>query len=246
MTAKPPSHLIGKVLSPAVRLWLRSQVEAVETLEFAIAGGNRQILSGYIPEISLAARRAVYQGLHLTQVQLRGENIRANLGQAIKGKPLRLLEPIQVAGEVLLDRDDLQASLSAPLLDAGIKDVLSMLMDEAGAKNAAQVVRDWSIAWQNISIARAPSEQCEPRLVLTGSVANRAAETVPISLCTNLEVVGGHFLHLYDLEIEAESLLTTARLESFKIDLGADVELEELLLQPEQIAVRGALKVIPE
>lgn len=239
MTAKSSSHLIGKILAPAVRLWLRSQVEAIETLEFAIAGGNRQILSGYIPEISLAASRAVYQGLHLTQVQLKGENIRANLGQAIKGQPLRLLEPIQVTGEVLLDQADLQASLTAALLDSAIKDVLSILLAEAGDAESSQTVRDWSITWQKISIER-------DRLTLAGLVARSTAETAPITLCTNLDLIGGHFLHLYDLEISAIPVLPTAFLESFKIDLGPDVALEALQVRSGQIAVCGALKVIPE
>ena len=106
------TDLISKVLSPALRLWLRSQVESVAELNFSIQGKDRQILTGYIPSISLNSSRAVYQGLHLGEVELLGENIRINIGQVLKGKPLQLLEPIQVTGQVRLDQADLEASLS--------------------------------------------------------------------------------------------------------------------------------------
>jgi len=71
-------------------------------------GSDRQILHGTIPRVSILARHAVYQGLHLTQIQLVGEGIRTNLGQVL-GQPLRLLEPVPVA-ELLLHESALNAS----------------------------------------------------------------------------------------------------------------------------------------
>ena len=56
--------MISTVVSPAVQFWLRSQVEAVETLQFKLRGRDRQILRGHIPTVSIAACRAIYQGLH--------------------------------------------------------------------------------------------------------------------------------------------------------------------------------------
>ena len=85
--ALSPSNLISKILSPALRLWLRSQVEQAEELEIQIQGQDRQILRGYVPEVSLQTRRAIYQGLRLGQVLLQGENIHINIGQVVKGKP---------------------------------------------------------------------------------------------------------------------------------------------------------------
>ena len=113
MWIRQSTDLISKVLSPAVKLWLRSQVEQVEHLNFKINGQDRQILRGYIPVVSLDSSKAVYQGLHLGDIQLQGTNIRINIGQVLRGKPLRLLEPIWLKGEVYLTTDDLQASLSS-------------------------------------------------------------------------------------------------------------------------------------
>jgi hypothetical protein len=85
-TLKPKkSTIISTVLSPALRLWLRSQVEQLEALQFNIIGGDRQILTGHIPGVSIAASGVVYQGLHLSKIQLEGTDIRVNLGQVIKG-----------------------------------------------------------------------------------------------------------------------------------------------------------------
>jgi len=39
---------------------------------------------------SILAHHAVYQGLHLTQIQLVGEGIRTNLGQGSQGQPATL------------------------------------------------------------------------------------------------------------------------------------------------------------
>lgn len=96
---KVQSKIIASVLSPAIKLYLRSQVDQVEGLEIKIKGGDSQILRGHIPEVSLMAQRAIYQGLFLSQVQVTGENIKINLGQVLKGKALRLLEPIFIAGD---------------------------------------------------------------------------------------------------------------------------------------------------
>jgi predicted phage tail protein len=118
------SRIISRILSPAVRLWLRSQVEQVEDLQFQIEGGDRQILSGHIPRVAIAARQVVYQGLHLSQMDLAGTGIRINLGQVLKGKPLKLLEIVPVEGEMQLQEADLNASLRAPILSGAVSELL--------------------------------------------------------------------------------------------------------------------------
>ncbi|PSB25836.1 DUF2993 domain-containing protein, partial [filamentous cyanobacterium Phorm 46] len=55
------SRIASAVLSPAVQLWLRSQVQQVDELKVKIEGSDRQILSGTIPKVTAAARGAVYK-----------------------------------------------------------------------------------------------------------------------------------------------------------------------------------------
>ena len=90
-TKTEQKKLIGTVLSAALQLWLRSQVEGVESLKVHVGGGNRSLLKGSIPTVSVSARAVIYQGLHLSQVVLGSSGIRINLGQVLQGKPLQLL-----------------------------------------------------------------------------------------------------------------------------------------------------------
>ena len=76
--------MISKLLSTAVKLYLRSQLRGVEELQVNIIGKNKQILQGYIPQVLLNCNRAIYQGLHLREVELNGSNIAFNLPEVMK------------------------------------------------------------------------------------------------------------------------------------------------------------------
>ena len=111
-----------------MRLWIQSQLDHVESLEFTLQGKDRQIVSGYVPEVSLSAAKAVYAGLHLSQVMATATEIRFNLGQMLRGKPLRLLQAFPIEGQVCLYANDLLASLQSRLLAEGLQDVLLRLV----------------------------------------------------------------------------------------------------------------------
>lgn len=238
MAPRSPHQIISHVLSPAVRLWLRSQVEAVDELEFEITGKNREILRGYIPHVSLGAAKAVYQGLHFTQIQLIAENIRVNLGQVLKGQALRLLEPIPVTGEVSLSQTDLQASLLSPLLSTAIKDLLSTLMAASDTAFNQPSIQDWQFQWQSAFIT--PNS-----LKLKGIVTNVDKNTIPISLDTQLALTNPHCLRLIHTEIAASPLFDLIHLDNFEIDLSPEVNLEALHLNPGHILVQGGVRVMP-
>ena len=87
---RPKNGAIGTALSTAVRLWLRSQLEAVEDLQVQIEVRSRQAIAGRIPTVAVAAREAIYQGLYLRQVSLVAKDIQVNLSQILKGQPLRI------------------------------------------------------------------------------------------------------------------------------------------------------------
>lgn len=238
MTSKPPSKLIGKILSPALQLWLRSQLESVENLQISISGRNRQILGGYIPSVSLAANRAVYQGLYFSQVQFAGRNIRINLPQVLKGQPLRLLETVTVSGEAILEQTDLQASLSSPLLQTALKDILSTLLAAGGGNPAEQTLQDWHINWHTVTIG------CD-RLTFEGIVTNVDKNPKPICLSAQLVLASENTLRLHAIAIDAVSLFPKLDLEAFSIDLGSEVALESLESIPGRISLRGGIAVIP-
>ena len=107
--------VVSSVLIPIIKLWLRSQVEHIDTIEIAIAGKSRQILSGDIPKATVIGAGAKYQGLAVTNIDLCAEAIHLNIPQILKGDQLRLLNAIRVTMDVKLSPEDLQSCLKSPI-----------------------------------------------------------------------------------------------------------------------------------
>ncbi|MCY7282618.1 MAG: DUF2993 domain-containing protein, partial [Cyanobacteria bacterium CAN_BIN43] len=144
---RPTLSLISKVLSPAVRLWLRSQVESIEELDFQIEGSDRQILAGYIPKVAIAARQAVYQGLNLSQIDLVGETIRINLKQILQGKPLKLMDVVPIRGSLFWNEADLNASLKSPLLANALEEFFLTWLKESSDLLPEDLVQAMKDPW---------------------------------------------------------------------------------------------------
>lgn len=226
------SRIVSAVLSPAVQLWLRSQVQQVEELKVKIEGSDRQILSGAIPKVTAVAIGAVYKGLHLTSVSLEGAGIRVNLGQVIKGKPLRLLESFPVFGVLRLIQADLNASLKAPLLADALSEFLLPILPLTD--------REGTIELQNSQIAIDAG-----LLTLSAVILHAGGTQIPFVLRTNLRMASSHELLLENPEIEIAQELNKHILNNFKIDFGPEVEIEELTLNPGEIVCRGGIRVLP-
>lgn len=235
MWISPPSNLISKILSPALQLWLRSQVEAVETLEANIQGRDRQILSGYIPQVTLNSRRAIYQGLHLGTVQLRGENIRINIAQVIKGKPLKLLEPIRVSGEIQLSETDLQASLASSLLIDAFRELLVTLLTSQGI--SPQILEAYQIGWHEVKFS--PSH-----FTLKGSLTD-SNQIHPLLIDAGLSLIDLQTLHFDPIILTGIPQLNSDRPPALSVDLGSDVSLEALTLTEGSLLCQGNLLIRP-
>lgn len=223
-------RLIGKVLSPAVKLFLRSQVEKVSHLEVKISGGDRQILSGSIPHVAISASQAVYQGLHLSQLQLAAEGIRTNLGQVIKGQPLRLLEPVPVFGELILQESDLNASLQAPLLSNALTDLLKTLFPDSLVNRQSN--------WQKIAFAT-------NQLIIHAAVVDENNRLIPVVVRTGVDLASCREIQLTQPQIQTQASLPWVEVDSFKLDLGPEVAIEELFLDAGQLVCRGRINVVP-
>jgi len=223
-------RIISKVLSPAVRLWLRSQVEQVSNLEVKISGSDRQILTGYIPRVFISARHVVYQGLHLNQVQLVGENILTNLGQVLRGKPLQLLEPVPVSVELLLKESDLNASLQSPLLTNALTDLLKTLLP-------TNFPKDGQLSCHRIAINSG-------QLVINATLASDPSNSTPVEIRTGLQLASCHELQLRP-QIQTHVGFPWKNIDSFKLDLGSEVDIQELTLSSGQLLCCGRINVIP-
>jgi hypothetical protein len=237
--ATPAKGLIGRVLAPAIQLWLKSQVEQVEHLEVGIQAGNRQILSGTVPQITLLAQKVIYQGLHLSDVNLTGQNIRVNLGQVLQGKALQLLEPIAVNGKVILLEADLNASLAAPLLADAIKLFLLDLL----RSGSLEAVVGGDLNLQNLQMRLMPTA-----LTLRADLISQTGQATEIALRSGLHLSQPNQLQLQNPQwlphFNAKRGLPLKELDGYEFDLG-DAQLTALTITQGQLECHGQLLVQP-
>jgi hypothetical protein len=226
--------VIGKLLSSAVKLYLRSQVKGVEDLQIKIIGQNKQILQGYIPQVYLSCDRAIYQGLYLSQVQLKGADIAVNLSEVIKQKPLKLLEPVFVELQLRLDAADLQASLDSALLQSGLCDLWQMIL--AAQNNAdSQEFLTLTIKWRSLAIAN-------NQLSLVGVYEDSNGSTQSLALSTGINLTNPHTLGLSPLNITSDLLWGNLD-RPLEIDLGTDIALQAVTIETEQILCSGKIRI---
>lgn len=236
---KGQSHLIGRILAPALGVWLRSQVEQVDDLQVHIEAGDRHLLSGSIHRVAIAAQRIVYRGLHLSDLALSGGSIRVNLGQVLRGKPLRLLQPVPVWVSLTLQEPDLNASLASPLLADALtqflKGVLLSALDLPGSPEEQQ--------WQMKQMAIAPGT-----LTLMASLTT-PQQTLPVIVRTGLKLAQGNQLQLdrpeYLVNLQAKRGLPLTDLQGYGVDLGSEVCLQDLILAERQLVCQGYVTVTP-
>lgn len=229
MTSQHQSRIVSKILSPAIGLFLRSQVSKVRSLSLDIQGKDRQILAGYIPKVVVTAAGAIYQGLHLSQLHLVGENIRVNLGQMVRGQALRLLEPIPLSGEIQLTLADLQASLSSSLLNQGIQDLLQQLL----AVHSLPVELP-ACQWQQVEL------QTDQFRLIGRSIP----EGLPLEFQTQLTLANDHCLQLQQPTLQMAPH-TPLELPNYTLDLGQEVKIRELTVHSQGLFFQGELQVQP-
>ncbi|MEX0269793.1 DUF2993 domain-containing protein [Leptolyngbyaceae cyanobacterium UHCC 1019] len=233
------SRVISRVLSPAVRLWLRSQLEHVEALELEIEAGDRQLLSGSLSQVVASAHKAIYQGLHFSHVRVTAQAIQTNLGQVLRGKPFRLLVPFPVSGRVTLSAADLNSSLHAPLLGNAVSDfLLGLLQNEtpSGLDGTTAELHNIQVTLQ------------EGGLIFNTTLVQNNQQ-YPLIVQTQLALEGSDRLRLDQFDCQLKGGLEPGSLAnlptSFTFDLGSEVCLEELTIHPQQIVCRGRITVNP-
>ena len=231
------NRIISRVLSPAVKLWLRSQLDHVEALELEIEAGDRQLLSGSLQQVIASASAAIYKGLHFSQVRVTAQAIQTNLGQVLRGKTFRLLVPFPVSGTVTLSAADLNTSLHAPLLGNAVSDFLLGLLQGKMEDDSSETIAEL----QNIQV-----KLQEGGLIFNATLV-QDEQQYPLTVQTQLLIEGGDLLRLEQFECHlgsGERSLSNLPT-SFMFDLGSEVCLEELTIHPDKIICRGRITVIP-
>lgn len=228
---KAENQVISKLLSGAIKLYLRSQVDRIEELQVKIVGKSKQILQGYIPEVFLSCDRAVYQGLHLSQIKLKGADIAVNLPEVIKKQPLKLVEPLFVKLQLKLNAADLQASLDSDLLQSGLLDFWQIILAAQDTKE----LTDLEVEWESVAIAN-------ETLNLLGIYRDALGQKNHLALTTGISLANPHTLYLSPLKINS-NLSQENISDRLEIDLGKDVYVEQLAIESQQIICSGKIKV---
>lgn len=233
------SRWMQRVLTPALRWWLLSQVEGAAELDITLGAGDRQLLSGYLPLVEVKAKQVIYQGLHLSHLELQGQNIRVNLGQVVRGKPLQLLETIDVQARLSLNATDLQASLGSDLMRSALTDLLRILADQDQG-TAAMGLHAYDVQGADVQEAELSLGHGE----ISGRFGLQAAGDGPRSLSfrSGLTLETAHTLCFQDFTWLGMDVLPR----TISIDLGSGVALETLSIQPQGLECQGAIAIDPE
>lgn len=235
--------LISRVLPSAIALWLKSQVEHVENLQIRIEGRDRQILTGHVPGVQLSARKAIYQGIHVSHIQLAATGIRVNLRQILRGKPLTLLEVIPVQGELTVTEADLNASLLSPLLKDAVTEFL------VGLLQSGHAVEELDDSAEQIELQDLQVMIGDQQLTLGAQLVSASGSTTPIAIRTGLAIREGSILQLIQPiwlpHLRAKRGLPLDDLDGHEIPLGTDVNLHTLSLASQQLLCQGQINVIP-
>ncbi len=242
--ASPKRGLIRRALGQALRFWLRSQVESVETLQVHLEGGDHQILSGYLPQVTLEAEQTVYQGLHFSHLKISGHNLRINIGQVLKGKALQLLEPLTVELEGWLSIADVQASLNAVLLQTALIEFLQTLVGEQITEALGPSLSPSDLALKNLEV-----QLGENRFRLTTQLEHLNGRSVPVGLQTGLTLNNPSTLALQKPEWlptpQSKRGLPLHDLDGYCLDLGELVQIQDFSMTVEGLRVTGQLTIMP-
>jgi hypothetical protein len=228
LEAPKKSGVITKVLNQAIKLWLKTQVTEISHLEVEVRASSSQLLSGCIPWVSIVASHGVYQGIHLTQIELFAKKIRINIGAIIKGQPLRLLEIVPVTGELHLEESDLSASFSSPLLSNALNDVLVQLLPEHGTNSK-------SIVWYQATL--------DNNQVVLACKVNNTSDSLELS--AGLKLLSSNELILENISVKnSQGSIVTSQSQSY-VPLGTDVDIQELSIHQGKLVFRGRINVNP-
>jgi hypothetical protein len=223
-------RIITKVLTSAIKLWLRSQLNQVSHLEVHIEASDRQLLSGYIPGVSISASNAVYQGLRVTQIELEAEKIQLNVAAILKGQPLQLSAIVPVVGKLIITAQDLNNSLSSPLLLTAINDGLIPLLAEYSLNYPF-------ITWEKITL--------DNQVLILHGIPISETEGAFFNIHLGLELPNGQELQLTQVQVKTDQEVLLERNSPYMINLGTEVDIEKISLLPEQLTCYGRININP-
>lgn len=210
------SNLLTTLLTPALKVWLSSQLETVQGLQIKLVSTDQQLLRGIISKVSLTSDFAIYQGLNFDQISLAAEEIKVNITQILKGEPLQLLKPISISVKMRMTETHLNESLPSFLLQSGLKDFLFLLLPNNSLPD---------LHWESITLDRNSFILKGKSVLIAGEVSLKSPQ------------------HLLISPMRIEGLELNTKLVPIELDLGSQVHLEDLIITEDAIFIEGNLIV---
>lgn len=221
---KLKSHFLTTIFTPALRIWLKSQLDTLTQLQLEIKSSDQQLLQGIIPEVLLKSEFAIYQGLHFDQISLIAEELRVNIHQILKGQSLQLLNPVPISGKVRITETHLNDSLSSWLLQSGLQEFLSSLLKTNSVS---------SLQWEKITLQNnqflLQGKSLQKPILIQAQVCLNSPQQVLISP-----------VKLQGLALEENEIAP------IKFDLGEQVQLEKIQITEEAIFLEGRIMISHE
>jgi hypothetical protein len=207
--SQAPGGPVLQLLAAGLQFWIRSQCEAVESLELQLHGSALQLLRGQLEGVTLMARRVVYDGLQVELVELRSDPLRVKLGRLVRAQSLTLDHPFGIRGRVAFTATGLTHSLSKPRWRE-LSDLLGEQLLGLGPLVELRIARDTLIL-----AARAMGEN---RLM--------ELETRPVAVDGRVEIHAVEGELRASLPMDPNIRITTANLEGGMLQLQGEARVQ--------------------
>jgi alkylated DNA nucleotide flippase Atl1 len=136
---------------------------------------------------------------------------------------------VPVTGKVQLQEADINASVRSPLLANALTELLLKL---------APIAADRQVRWDRVIVS-------DGQISLNATIDPDSNNSQAIVLQAGLKLANCQELEILQPSIATSQKVALANPDSFKVDLGAEVDLSELTLHLGQIVCRGKINVVP-
>ena len=218
------SHFLTSILTLALRIWIKSQLETCTGLQLVIKSSDQQLLTGLIPEVALESEFAIYQGLHFDQISLIAEALQVNIHQILKGQSLQLLNPVPISGNIRITESHLNDSLTSALLQSGLQDFLGSLLKTNSFS---------SLQWEKITLQN-------NQFLLEGKPQNSPQNS--ISIQANIDLSSPQHLLISPVTVQGFPL-NQEEITPVEFDLGSQVYIQEVQITEKAIFLEGRIMI---
>jgi hypothetical protein len=143
---------------------------------------------------------------------------------------VQLLETVPVVGKLILAPEDLNNSLSSPLLLTAINDLLVTILAESSLNSKP-------IRWQKITL--------DNQLLMLSGLQMSDPEGSCFDVYLGLELLNGQKLQLTPVQVKTDQEVLLERNSPYIINLGTDVDIAKISLTPEQLSCYGRINLNP-